>query len=149
MAWTLPIEGGCLCGTLRFRVTEPPLLAAACHCRGCQQMTGSAFSTTLIVPASGFERLAGEPVKGALRRADQHHWHCPECHGWVWSSFNGAPEIVNVRATQLDDPAPFRPLVETGTADKLPWASTGARHAFAGFPEPERYEPLVAEYRSV
>jgi hypothetical protein len=42
----LPIEGGCRCGRVRFRLAEQPWLEAACHCRGCQRMTASAFSTT-------------------------------------------------------------------------------------------------------
>ena len=29
--WKLPWEGGCRCGEVRFRVTAPPLLSAACH----------------------------------------------------------------------------------------------------------------------
>jgi hypothetical protein len=46
----LPIEGGCRCGRVRYRLTEQPWLEAACHCRGCRRMTASAFSTTLVVP---------------------------------------------------------------------------------------------------
>ena len=43
----LPAEGGCCCGRMRFRITVAPLLAMACHCRGCQSMTGSAHPQTL------------------------------------------------------------------------------------------------------
>ena len=42
--WKLPWNGGCRCGAVRLRVTKPPLLAAACHCTGCQSMSASAFS---------------------------------------------------------------------------------------------------------
>ena len=38
----LPAEGGCRCGRVRFQITVAPLLVMACHCRGCQSMTGSA-----------------------------------------------------------------------------------------------------------
>ena len=64
--WKLPWEGGCRCGRVRLRVTEPPLLASACHCTGCQRMSSSAFSLTLTVPSGGFEVTAGEPVVGGL-----------------------------------------------------------------------------------
>ena len=30
----LPIEGGCRCGRVRFRLGERPWLEAVCHCRG-------------------------------------------------------------------------------------------------------------------
>ena len=65
----LPIEGGCRCGRVRFRLTERPWLEAACHCRGCQRMTASAFSTTLVMPDGGFAVIAGQPVIGGMHGA--------------------------------------------------------------------------------
>ena len=62
----LPLEGGCRCGRVRFRVTEAPLLETVCHCRGCQQMTGSAYSTTVTVPTNGFSVTEGQAVVGGL-----------------------------------------------------------------------------------
>ena len=49
-----PIEGGCRCGRVRFHLDGAPWIESACHCRGCQQMTASAFSTTLTVAATDF-----------------------------------------------------------------------------------------------
>ena len=46
--WALPLEGGCLCGATRFRVSTPPLIVNACHCRDCQKLTASAFSLTIL-----------------------------------------------------------------------------------------------------
>ena len=53
--WALPWEGGCRCGAVRLRVTAAPLISAVCHCRGCQRMTGSALSLTLMLPQGGLE----------------------------------------------------------------------------------------------
>jgi hypothetical protein len=46
-------EGGCFCGTVRYRITADPLFGFACHCTDCQQLTASAFSLGLAVPAGG------------------------------------------------------------------------------------------------
>ena len=70
--WNLPWEGGCRCGRTRVRVGAPPLLAAACHCAGCQRMTASAFSLTLVTPSEGFEVIAGDPVIGGVYGAKRH-----------------------------------------------------------------------------
>jgi hypothetical protein len=39
----MDLEGGCVCGAVRYRLTAPPLIVHACHCRDCQKQTGSAF----------------------------------------------------------------------------------------------------------
>ena len=49
----LPLTGGCLCGAVRFEVTEPPHYASYCHCTRCQRRTGTAASAQArIVPGS-------------------------------------------------------------------------------------------------
>lgn len=146
--WKLPREGGCLCGKVRFRVTAPPLFTMACHCDGCQKMTGSAFSLSAAIPANGFEVIAGEPVIGALHGVHRH-LYCPYCMSWMFTRPNGADFIVNIRATLLDDPTGLSvPFMETGVRDKLPWVTTPAAHSFDMFPEMEDYAKLVDEFAS-
>lgn len=145
-AATLPWQGGCRCGRLRFAVTEPPLLSSACHCSGCQTMASSAFSLTLTVPASGFRVTQGEPVVGGLHGPVAQHFFCSHCMSWVFTRAEGADWFVNVRPTMLDEHRGFEPFVEMATAEKLPWATTPAVHSFAGFPALEAYEGLMEDY---
>ena len=56
--------------------------------------------------------------------------------------------FVNVRATLLDDPYWFAPWLETQTAEKLPWAVTGAERSVERFPAMEEYQGLIAAYRT-
>jgi hypothetical protein len=126
-------------------VTQPPLLTMACHCTGCQSMTASAFSVSVLVPASGFEVSAGNPVIGGLHGEIRHH-HCDWCKGWLFTRPPDLP-VVNVRATLLDDHHWFAPFVETYTSEKLPWAQTGAPRSYARFPEMGEYSTLIAEYQ--
>jgi len=142
--WKLPWEGGCRCGAVRVRVTRPPLLAAACHCTGCQTMSASAFSLSLALPADGFEVIASEPVLGGLSR-DMHHF-CGGCLTWMFTRPPALPWLVNLRPTMLDDHHWFAPFAEFFTDEKLPWAETGARHRFAKVPEMAAFAPLIAEY---
>ena len=137
--------GGCRCGRLRFRIAALPLLTSACHCTGCQRMTGSAFSLTLTVPADGFEVTTGEPAVGGLHGATRHLF-CPHCMSWVFTRPEGLDWIVNVRATMLDDARDFVPFIEVATAEKLPWAATPAVHSYASQPALEEYEGLLAEF---
>jgi hypothetical protein len=56
--------------------------------------------------------------------------------------------FVNVRATLLDDASWFAPWMETQTAEKLPWAETGAKVSFQRFPAIDEYQDLIARYRT-
>lgn len=145
--WKLPMEAGCRCGRIRLRVTQPPLIETACHCTGCQRMTGGPFSLTLTLPKDGLEVITGSPVIGGLR-GDVQHYHCDYCKSWVFTRPPGDLPFVNLRATMLDDASPFEPFVETWTSEKLSWATTGAPRSYAKQPELPEYQRLVAEYQA-
>lgn len=55
------LTGSCACGALKYEVTAQPLQKALCHCRNCQKLTGTAFTTNLLVPSSSFKVTAGKP----------------------------------------------------------------------------------------
>jgi len=137
-------EGGCRCGAVRFRVTAPPMLTMACHCRGCQRMTASAWSLSAAIPAPGFEVTAGATVPGGMMGDLSHHF-CPSCLSWLFTTAEAMP-FVNVRTTMLDDPEGLEPFIETQTAEKLSWATTPAEHSFERFPPPEAFGGLIAAY---
>ena len=144
--WRLPWQGGCRCGRVRFTVTEPPLLAGACHCAGCRKMSASAYSLTLTLPSGGFVVSAGEPVIGGLHGPQSHHFHCPHCKSWMFTRAEGFDWFVNLRPTMLDEHLWFEPFVELWTRDKLPWAATPARHSFEADPPIEQWEMLMKAY---
>lgn len=141
----LPSDGGCLCGQVRFRVTAAPLVTMACHCRGCQRLTASAFSLSVAIPRQGFAITKGEPAIGALHGASRY-FYCPHCMSWLYTEPEGLDWFVNVRPTMFDDASWFSPFIETRTSDKLAWARTPAVHSFEAFPPMDAYEGLLKAY---
>lgn len=139
------VEGGCRCARVRFRLSGAPIFTAACHCRGCQRMTASAYSVSGAWPADRFEVIAGEPVIGGLHGATRHYF-CGHCLSWMFTRPEGFDAFVNVRTTLLDVPPTDPPFLETFTSEALPWAKTGATHSFETFPPPEAFEPLTREF---
>jgi hypothetical protein len=139
--------GGCRCGKLRFAISAPPLVTMACHCTGCQRMSASAFSLSLLLPAEAFRITYGEPVIGGLHGATRHFF-CPWCLSWMFTRPEGPDAFVNLRPTMLDDPRGCAPFIETMTAEKLPWAQTPAVHRFAGFPSMDQFASLLEEFRA-
>lgn len=143
MSVQFPVEGACMCGQVRLRVSQPPVITSACHCTGCQKLSASAFSLTAIIPADGVE-VIGETAIGALHGASKYEY-CPRCLNWLLTRPAGMP-FVNVRPTMFDVPAWSTPFIETCTADKLPWAKTSAAHSFEAYPAESDYGRLMAEF---
>lgn len=143
---TLPAAGGCLCGRLTFSVTAAPLCTVACHCTGCQHMSASAYSLTVMVPTSGFAVTAGTPVRGALHRPETQHWHCGECLCWMYTTFEPDQGFVNVRATQFADRGWFVPFVETMAAEKLAWVDLPVRRSYPAWPPAEDFPTILKDY---
>ena len=55
-----PIEGGCTCRTIRYRMMTRPLFVHCCHCRWCQRETGASFALNAMIEADRVELLHGE-----------------------------------------------------------------------------------------
>jgi len=140
----LPIEGSCMCGDCRISISIAPIITMACHCKGCQKLSASAFSLTAMVPADGFKLIKGRTQIGALHGDDPYHY-CAKCLNWLYTSPANAP-FVNVRPTMFDAPAWSTPFIESYVSEKLPWATTSARHSFDRFPAEHQYGQLMAEY---
>lgn len=120
----LPQTGGCLCGAIRYEMTEEPQLVYTCHCTDCQRLTGSAFSMGVVVAERAF-RLQGIAPRSLQRAADSGRVAtrlvCPECGSWVC----GTPRdgVVRVRAGTLDDTSGLRPTRHVWTRSKQPWVA--------------------------
>ncbi|WP_262032467.1 GFA family protein [Microvirga sp. Mcv34] len=138
-------NGQCRCGQVKFRARGAPIVTMACHCTGCQRMTASAFSLSVLYPSDQFEIVEGEPVIGGLHGATRHFF-CAHCKSWLFTRPEGMNELVNLRTTMLDKAVDLAPFIETWTREKLPWATTPAIHSFEALPPMEQYPALVAEF---
>ena len=118
-------EGGCSCGSIRYRLTSEPLFVHGCHCRNCQRQTGSAFAVNLLIEAHRVELMQGEPEQVDVPRDDgstQAIFRCPACEVAVWSNY-GWPTLLFVRGGTLDDPSGVEPDAHIYTRSKLPWVA--------------------------
>ena len=122
---SVPREGGCSCGAIRYRLTSDPLFTNCCHCLNCQRQTGSAFVINLLIETDRVELVAGEPQPVDVPRDDgsaQTIWRCPICQVALFSQY-GSPRVRFVRAGTLDDPSTVAPDVHIFTRSKLPWVT--------------------------
>jgi hypothetical protein len=97
-----PLTGRCLCGAVRFEVSEPPLSANYCHCTRCQRRTGTAASAQARLAPGSLRVLGGEehvrcwtPEQGFTK------CFCSACGSALWSRRPDG-EIAAVRLGVLD-----------------------------------------------
>jgi hypothetical protein len=125
-----PQSGGCLCGGLRYEITRPPIVTYTCHCTVCQRLTGSAFSSALVVVAEACHFIRGE-LRSFRRTADSRRtvirWVCAECGTWICNGakLGTAPPgtFVALRAGTLDDTSWLRPTAHFWTRSAQPWVT--------------------------
>ncbi|WP_377189439.1 GFA family protein [Ruegeria meonggei] len=65
-----PMEGGCLCGRIRFRTIGRPEFPHTCSCRMCQRHTGSLTATCVEFAAEDVEWI-GPDGRPALFRSSE------------------------------------------------------------------------------
>lgn len=118
-------EGGCTCGTLRYRIKRRPMFVHCCHCRWCQRETGASFALNAIIEADQVEVLSGTPemvLTPTLSGKGQKIARCPACRVALWSNYAGSGDKVRfVRVGTLDEPDRAPPDIHIFTDSKQPW----------------------------
>ncbi|HVZ69007.1 MAG TPA: GFA family protein [Rhizomicrobium sp.] len=102
-----PIEGGCRCGAIRYRVKTGKLPNVyACHCRDCQTWSGSAFSLQFVVPEDALEIVSGTPALYERFTAESgrtsYQRGCPICFTRIYNTNSARPGLAVGRAGTLD-----------------------------------------------
>jgi hypothetical protein len=141
-----PIEGGCDCGLVRYRMETAPLFVNCCHCRWCQRETGTAFALNAMIESDRVTNLRSAPElvqTPSLSGLGQQIARCPTCRIALWSHYAGAgPVIKFVRVGTLDDPDMLPPDIHIFTASKQPWVVLPPRTpSVAEFYDPKAYWP--------
>ena len=141
-----PLEGGCTCRNVRYRMTSAPLFVHCCHCRWCQRETGAAFALNALIEADRVIHLKAEPElvnTPSQSGKGQRIARCPACRVAVWSNYAGGGDAVRfIRVGTLDEPDRLRPDIHIYTSSKQPWlVLPGDVPAVPEFYELETYWP--------
>ena len=65
------IQGGCLCGSLRFTCKSAPIASYACHCRFCQRSLGTAYRAAMSFNLDDVQFNDGE-LRTYTYKSDEH-----------------------------------------------------------------------------
>ena len=117
------LTGGCICGQVKYQITDKPLFTQACHCKDCKVLTGSSY----VVNSSILENtliIEGEVSSTELKAgsgASCKTYFCAKCGTYVYADYDSAVGRLTVRTKTLDNSEKFPPQVHIFTKDKDPW----------------------------
>jgi hypothetical protein len=101
-------EGGCLCGSIRYRTTGDPARVTTCYCRFCQRATGSIGLVEPVFADAEFQITTGDPKLYSViseSSGKQVHIHfCETCGTKIHLSFERFPGFVGLYGGTFDDP---------------------------------------------
>lgn len=134
----LELNGGCLCGAIRFECRSKIYHAYKCHCRDCQRSSGGGFMGLIWVRERAFRFASGAPgffASSPGEGREVHRGFCPACGSNLVVRNTSAKGILFVVATALDDLSLFAPRMEIWTGRAQRWdAVDPALPAFTGQP---------------
>ena len=97
------MEGGCLCGAVRYRLEGVPLVVRHLSLRSCRRASGAPVVAWITVQRSQFTILSGIPAifrssPGVTRR------FCSHCGTGLTYENESHPDTIDITSASLDDP---------------------------------------------
>ena len=120
------IRGTCLCGSVRFEVSEVSGPFELCHCSRCRKTTGSAFAASLHVARKSFRLVQGRDLIGVyeapLAEAPPAYrtCFCRRCGASVPDALSETA-MIELPAGSLDDDPGIRPDKHIYVELMAPW----------------------------
>lgn len=103
------LEGGCLCGAVRYRYHGVLGEVMACHCQQCRKAQGTPFATNMPIDATQFELVSGAQVlKSYESSAGKHRVFCGHCGSPIYSHLDRLPLVLRLRLGSVETPLPVQ-----------------------------------------
>lgn len=116
------LTGGCVCGGVRFEVTEPLVSSGWCHCTRCQRRTGVHASAGAAVAPGSFRITQGRELVTEYPPPDGNiKAFCSVCGGHLYSRAPDGWEWVSVRLGAIDGDPGIRPQYRQHVASAAAW----------------------------
>ena len=91
-------HGSCLCGKIKFTISDAIENIVHCHCSLCRKAQGSAFATNANIKSEHFNFLEGEDnLTSYSPSSTQTKYFCKTCGSPMMSKNSTVPEYVRIR----------------------------------------------------
>ena len=126
------IRGSCLCGQVRFEMSEPsghlkpggPFVM--CHCTRCRKHTGSAFNAAFLAKKKDFNLVSGQELISSyaapilVRPPAYEKRFCKRCGSPVPLELSNSQDVL-IPAGTLDDDPRVKPDRHVFVEHQAPW----------------------------
>jgi hypothetical protein len=115
-------HGSCLCGKVKFTISDAIENIVHCHCSLCRKAQGSAFATNANVKAKDFIFLQDEEnLTPYPSSSTQIKYFCKTCGSPIMSKNSSAPEYIRIRLGTIESDISERPSAHIFTSSKANW----------------------------
>ena len=119
---SIRLTGGCLCGAVRYIVSEAPKDPLSCHCRMCRKAQGIGFRSRAAVKRSGLTITDGEDhLQAYASSPGQWRTFCRTCGSPIITRFDDSPDTVGLALGTLDHAPDVTPRRHVYTDSRAPW----------------------------
>jgi hypothetical protein len=104
------LQGSCLCGGVRFEVTQPFEWVSACHCTTCKKISGGVGTVSGRVSSEAISILDGADLLRTFQPAEgKAKTFCSACGSNLFGNSWPTSPIASVRLSALDAPFDRKP----------------------------------------
>jgi hypothetical protein len=116
------LKGSCLCGGVRFEVSQEPDTLRYCHCESCKKLSGGTGTVNFRAPSASIRILEGEDLLQTFQPAEgSAKTFCLACGSNLFGGGWPESETCSVRAAAVDDPFDARPSAHIFTRSVAAW----------------------------
>ena len=114
-------EGGCLCGTIRYKVLGEPQGSGYCHCKSCRHHTGAPLAAYVVFNNKQVQWMSPEPARYESS-ADIFRGFCRDCGtSLTWEGLFDGDKLIEFHISTLDNPEEFPPNEHTHYGERISW----------------------------
>jgi hypothetical protein len=118
------LEGGCLCGALRYAVRGEALFATLCHCSLCRRAAGAPVVGWAMFPLDAVRFERGKPAVYASSPAVERGF-CAGCGTTLSFTADFLPGLIDLTIASFDEPERLPPQLHMWERKRIPWLELG------------------------
>ena len=113
------LEGGCLCGAIRYRLAPASATTDYCHCDMCRRWSGAPLTAWTQVPVDQFQVTKGAAASFKSSDIASRHF-CRDCGTPIYMT-DVAGRSVGVMIGTLDDANALAPSGHGWASKQVSW----------------------------
>ena len=116
----MDLQGGCMCGAVRYEASGEPFNVTLCHCVDCRRASGAPALAWFSVRRDELRWTRGNPARNASSPGVERTFcnHCGTQLAWQGAA---SPDEIGVTIGSLDDPNAIAPADHMFASQQVRW----------------------------